>query len=350
MQINQFIRVAAFAIAGAIATVAQAADISGAGATFPYPLYAKWADAYKKETGIGLNYQSIGSGGGIKQIQQKTVTFGASDMPLEPKELAKIGLVQFPTVVGGDVPVLNLPGVKPGDLVLDGPTLANIFLGKITKWDDPAIRKLNPNLKLPSTAIVVVHRSDGSGTTFIFTNYLSKVSHDWSDNVGASTSVEWPTGIGAKGNEGVANNVLQTKGAIGYVEYAYAKENNMTYVKMINHDGKVVSPNAAAFQAAAAHADWAHSDSYYVILTDQPGPDTWPIAGATFILMYKQPNNVDNAGAALKFFDWAYTHGGRMAEDLDYVPLPTAVVDQIKATWAAHIKTPDGKSVYTAAK
>ena len=350
MKINRFILVAAFAIAGALATVAQAADISGAGATFPYPLYAKWADAYKKETGIGLNYQSIGSGGGIKQIQQKTVTFGASDMPLEPKELVKSGLVQFPTVVGGDVPVINLPSIKPGDLVLDGPTLANIFLGKITKWDDPAIQKLNPNLKLPSNAIVVVHRSDGSGTTFIFTNYLSKVSPDWADNVGASTSVEWPAGIGAKGNEGVANNVIQTKGAIGYVEYAYAKENKMTFVKMINHDGKVVSPDAAAFQAAAKHADWVHSDSYYVILTDQPGEDTWPIAGATFILMYKQPNNVDNAAAALKFFDWAYAKGDKMAQDLDYVPLPDFVVDQIKATWAAMIKTPDGKPVYAAAK
>jgi len=350
MQINTFIRVLAFAIAGAIGAAAQAAEISGAGATFPYPLYAKWADAYKKETGIGLNYQSIGSGGGIKQIQARTVTFGASDMPLEPKELAKAGLVQFPTVVGGSAPVVNLPGVKPGELVLDGPTLANIYLGKISKWDDSAIRKLNPNLKLPSTAIVVAHRSDGSGTTFIFTNYLSKVSPDWKDNVGAATSVEWPTGIGAKGNEGVANNVLQTKGAIGYVEYAYAKENNMTYAKMINHDGKLVSPDAAAFQAAAAHADWAHSDSYYVILTDQPGPDTWPIAGATFILMPNQPPNAENAAAALKFFDWAYTHGGKMAEALDYVPLPTAVVDQIRATWAAQIKTADGKPVYTAAK
>jgi phosphate transport system substrate-binding protein len=350
MKFSNFARALAFAIAATTTTLAYAADISGAGATFPYPLYAKWADAYKKDTGIGLNYQSIGSGGGIKQIQAKTVTFGASDMPLEPKQLAASGLVQFPTVVGGDVPVVNLPGVNPGDLVLDGPTLANIFLGKITKWDDPAIQKLNPNLKLPSTAIVVVHRSDGSGTTFIFTNYLSKVSPDWSDNVGAATSVEWPTGIGAKGNEGVANNVLQTKGAIGYVEYAYAKENNMTYAKMINHDGKIVSPNAAAFQAAAEHADWAHSDSYYVILTEQSGSDTWPIAGATFILMYKQPNNIENSAAALKFFDWAYAQGGKMAADLDYVPLPASVVDQIKTTWAEQIKAPDGKPVYTSAK
>ncbi len=351
MQISQFIRVTALAICGAIAaTAAQAADISGAGATFPYPLYAKWADTYKKDTGIGLNYQSIGSGGGIKQIEARTVTFGASDMPLEPKKLQDAGLVQFPTVVGGAIPTINLPGVKPGELVLDGPTLANIFLGKITKWDDPAIQKLNPNVKLPSNAIVVVHRSDGSGTTFIFTNYLSKVSPDWKENVGSSTSVEWPTGLGAKGNEGVANNVLQTKGAIGYVEYAYVKENNMTYLRMINADGKAVSPNTAAFQAAAAHADWAHSDSYYVILTNQSGPDTWPIAGATFILMPKQPPNVDNAAAALKFFDWAYSQGGKMAEALDYVPLPASVVAQIKATWAAEIKAPDGKPVYMAAK
>jgi phosphate transport system substrate-binding protein len=338
------------AVLAAGVSVASAGEISGAGATFPYPLYAKWADAYKKETGIGLNYQSIGSGGGIKQIQQKTVTFGASDMPLEPKQLNASGLIQFPTVVGGDVPVVNLDGVKAGDLALDGPTLANIFLGKIAKWDDPAIQKLNPKVKLPSNAIAVVHRSDGSGTTFIFTNYLSKVSPDWSDNVGASTSVQWPVGIGAKGNEGVANNVIQTKGAIGYVEYAYAKENNMTSVNMINKDGKAVAPDAAAFQAAAAHADWEKADSYYVILTDQPGPNSWPIAGATFILMYKQPANVDDAASALKFFDWAYSQGGKMAEDLDYVPLPKNVVDSIRAMWAAEIKTPDGKPVYTAAK
>jgi phosphate transport system substrate-binding protein len=350
MQLTQFVRVAAFAIAGAIATVAQAADISGAGSTFAYPIFAKWADTYKKDTGIGLNYQSIGSGGGIKQIQQKTVTFGASDMPLEPKELAKFGLVQFPAIIGGDVPVVNLDGVKPADLVLDGPTLANIFLGKITKWDDPAIQKLNPKVKLPSNAIVVVHRSDGSGTTFIFTNYLSKVNQDWADNVGASTSVQWPAGIGAKGNEGVANNVIQTKGAIGYVEYAYAKENNMNYVSMINADGKVVKPDASTFAAAAANTDWEKADSYYVILTNAPGPDSWPIAGSTFVLLYKQPPNVDNTAAALKFFDWAYTNGGKMAEALDYVPMPQKVVDSIKKMWAAQIKTPDGKPVYTAAK
>jgi phosphate transport system substrate-binding protein len=346
MQTSQFIRVAALAICGAIATVAQAADISGAGATFPYPIYAKWADMYKKETGLGLNYQSIGSGGGIKQIKNKTVTFGASDMPLEPKDVTASGLVQFPTVVGGDVPVINLPGVKPGDLVLDGPTLANIFLGTITKWDDPAIQRLNPNLKLPSTAIVVVHRSDGSGTTFIFTDYLSKVSPDWKSNVGTSTSIEWPVGIGAKGNEGVSNNVAQTKGAIGYVEYAYALQNKMTTVKMINKDGKAVEANSATFQAAAANADWANSDDYYVVLTNEPGADSWPIAGATFILMYKQPQDPASSAAALKFFDWAYTKGSKAAEELDYVPLPPEVIAQIEKTWA-EIKGPDGKPVFS---
>jgi phosphate transport system substrate-binding protein len=335
------------AVLAASVSVAWAAGISGAGATFPYPIYAKWADMYNKETGFKLNYQSIGSGGGIKQIKAKTVTFGASDMPLEPKDLTASGLVQFPTVVGGAVPVVNLDGIAPGQLVLDGPTLAQIYLGKITKWDDPAIQKLNPNVKLPSNAIVVVHRSDGSGTTFIFTNYLSKVSPDWKSNVGSSTAVEWPAGIGAKGNEGVANNVSQTKGAIGYVEYAYALENKMTTLDLINRDGKKVAPSSASFQAAAGNADWAHSDQYYVILTDEPGADTWPIAGATFILMYKQPQDVNAAAEALKFFDWAYTNGGKAAEALDYVPLPASVVAQIEKTWATEIKGPDGKPVYS---
>jgi phosphate transport system substrate-binding protein len=346
MTLINFIRVVAFAVCAATVSFAYAASISGAGATFPYPIYAKWADMYQKQTGFNLNYQSIGSGGGIKQIKNKTVTFGASDMPLEPKDLTASGLIQFPTVVGGDVPVVNLDGIGPNDLVLDGPTLANIFLGKITKWDDPAIQKLNPNAKLPSNAIVVVHRSDGSGTTFIFTDYLSKVSPDWKSNVGASTSVEWPVGIGAKGNEGVANNVAQTKGAIGYVEYAYALENKMASVKMINQDGKAVAANAAAFQAAAANADWAHSDHYYVILTNQPGAETWPIAGATFILMYGQAADPAASGEALKFFDWAYKNGKQAAEALDYVPLPDSVIGQIEKTWQ-EIKGPDGKPVYT---
>jgi phosphate transport system substrate-binding protein len=332
---------AAILVAGVVG--ASAADISGAGATFPYPIYAKWADAYKKETGNGLNYQSIGSGGGIKQIKAKTVTFGASDMPLQPKDVEASGLVQFPTVIGGDVPVVNLDGVKPGDLTFDGPTVAKIYLGEITSWDDAAIKKLNPDVKLPAQPIVVVHRSDGSGTTFIWTNYLSKVSEDWKSKVGASTSVEWPTGIGAKGNEGVANNVANTKGAIGYVEYAYVKQNKMTFVDMINKDGKRVAPDAEGFQAAAANADWAKSDDYFVILTDQPGDKSWPIAGATFILMYKQPSDAAAATEALKFFTWAYEKGGQMAEALDYVPLPAPVVDQIKATWASEIKDASGK-------
>jgi phosphate transport system substrate-binding protein len=326
----------------------RALDISGAGATFPYPIYAKWADAYKKETGNGMNYQSIGSGGGIKQIQSKTVTFGASDMPLKPEDLVKSGLVQFPTVVGGDVPVVNLDGVKAGDLRLDGDTLAKIFLGEITSWDDAAIAKLNPQAKLPKQAIVVVHRSDGSGTTFIWTDYLSKVSADWKSKVGANTSVEWPAGIGAKGNEGVANNVSNTNGAIGYVEYAYAKQNKMTAVSMINKDGKTVEPSAAAFQAAASNADWEKADHYFVILTDQPGAASWPIAGATFILIHTQPQDPAAATEALKFFAWAYKNGSKMAEELDYVPMPDKVVTSIQKMWTAEIKDGGGKSLFGA--
>jgi phosphate transport system substrate-binding protein len=337
--------VLAAALVGA-AVSAFALDISGAGATFPYPIYAKWADAYKTQTGNGLNYQSIGSGGGIKQIKANTVTFGASDMPLPPEDLKAAGLIQFPTVVGGDVPVVNLDGVAPGQIVLDGPTLANIFMGKITSWDDAAIKKLNPTVKLPSTPVVVVHRSDGSGTTFIWTSYLSKVSEEWKAKVGANTAVEWPVGIGAKGNEGVASTVATTKGAIGYVEYAYVKQNKMTYANVINKDGKTVAPNSESFQAAAANADWAHSDSYYVILTDQSGAKTWPVAGATFILMHKLPQDAANSTEALKFFDWAYAKGGSLAESLDYVPMPSNVIGLIKKTWASEIKTADGKMVY----
>jgi phosphate transport system substrate-binding protein len=340
---------AAGAIAAAIAYPAIAIDISGAGATFPYPIYAKWADAYKKETGNGLNYQSIGSGGGIKQITAKTVTFGATDMPLKPEQLAKDGLVQFPTVIGGDIPVVNLQDIKSGDLKLDGPTLAKIFLGEIKAWNDPAIQKLNPSAKLPSQAIVVVHRSDGSGTTFIWTDYLSKVSADWKSKVGANTSVEWPVGIGAKGNEGVANNVANTKGSIGYVEYAYAKQNKMTTVNMVNKDGKSVAPSAKAFQAAAANADWEKAEGFYVILTDEPGPESWPIAGATFILIHKQPQDPAAAAEALKFFSWAYAKGDKMAEDLDYVPMPDKVVTAIQKEWAAKVKDDGGKPLFAAA-
>lgn len=327
-----------------------AADISGAGATFPYPIYAKWADAYKKQTGIGLNYQSIGSGAGIKQIQAKTVTFGASDRPLKVEELNRSGLVQFPTVLGGDVPVANLDGIKPGDLKLDGDTLAKIFLGEIKSWDDPAIKKLNPQAKLAAQAIVVVHRSDGSGTTFIWTDYLSKVSADWKSKVGASTSVEWPVGIGAKGNEGVAQNVINTRGSIGYVEYAYAKQNNMTTINMMNKDGKVVAPNAAAFAAAATGADWLGTPGFNIILTDQPGAAVWPIAGATFILMPKQPRDPAAAAEALKFFAWAYANGGQMAEELDYVPIPAAVVAAVEKTWSTEIKDPSGKPLFVGSR
>ena len=328
---------------------ATALDISGAGATFPYPIYAKWADAYKKETGIGLNYQSIGSGGGIKQIQNKTVTFGASDMPLKLEQLNKDGLVQFPTVIGGDVPVVNLEGIKPGDLKLDGATLARIFLGEIKSWNDAAIQKLNPSAKLPAQAIVVVHRSDGSGTTFIWTDYLSKVSADWQSKVGANTSVEWPVGIGAKGNEGVANNVQNTKGAIGYVEYAYAKQNKLTTVSMINKDGKTVEPNSASFQAAAASANWDKANGFYVILTEQGGAASWPIAGATFILIHKQPKDPAAAAEALKFFAWAYAKGDKMAEELDYVPMPKNVVAEIEKVWASEVKDASGKPLYAMA-
>jgi phosphate transport system substrate-binding protein len=327
-------------------TAAQAADISGAGATFPYPIYAKWADAYKKETGIGLNYQSIGSGGGIKQIENSTVTFGASDKPLPGEELDKFGLAQFPMVMGGIVPVVNVEGVKPGELVIDGATLAKIFMGEITKWDDPAIKKLNSKAKLPSSAIAVVHRSDGSGTTFNFTYYLSDVSPDWKSKVGADASVEWPTGIGAKGNEGVANNVAQTKGSIGYVEYAYALQNKLTYTKMMNKAGKTVAPTSASFQAAAAGADWKSKPGFGVILANQPGDESWPMTAGTWILMYKQPKDAAASAEALKFFDWAYKNGDKMAEELDYVPMPDNVVADVEKMWAADIKDSAGKPVF----
>ena len=330
---------AAGVVALALNAPANAADISGAGATFPYPIYAKWADSYKKETGNGLNYQSIGSGGGIKQITARTVTFGASDMPLQPKELDKIGVIQFPTVMGGIVPVVNLDGVKSNELTIDGATLAKIYLGEITKWDDPAIKKLNPTAKLPSQAIALVHRSDGSGTTFIFTNYLSKVSAEWKDKVGSSTSVEWPGGIGAKGNEGVANGVMQTKGSIGYVETAYAKQNKLTTTKMVNKDGKTVEATPDAIMSAAAGADWAKAPGFYMILTDEPGAKSWPIAGATFILVPKQPKDIAATKEALKFFEWAYKNGDDMAKGLDYIPMPDNVIELIEKTWSADIRS-----------
>ena len=334
-------------IAAAAAVPATALDISGAGATFPYPIYAKWADAYKKETGVGLNYQSIGSGAGIKQIKAKTVTFGASDAPLSGILLDESGLVQFPMVMGGIVPVVNIDGIKSGDLVLDGPTLAKIFLGEIKTWNDPAIAKLNPSVKLPSQPIAVVHRSDGSGTTYNFTYYLAEVSPEWKSKVGFNTSVEWLVGvsIGAKGNEGVANNVAQTKGSIGYVEYAYAKQNKLTYTKMVNKDGKTVAPTSATFQAAAANANWSSVPGYGVILANQPGAESWPMSAATWILLYKKPQDAAATAEALKFFAWAYDKGD-MAEELDYIPMPQNVVDSVKKAWADEVKDASGKPLF----
>ncbi len=326
-------------------SAASAAEISGAGATFPNPIYSKWADAYKTETGNSLNYQSIGSGGGIKQIEAKTVTFGATDKPLGKEELDKFGLAQFPMVIGGIVPVINVPGINPGDIALDGQTLAAIYLGKITKWDDPAIAKLNPDVKLPSSAIAVVHRSDGSGTTFNFTYYLNAVSPDWAA-VGVNQSVEWPVGIGAKGNEGVAANVQQTAGSIGYVEYAYAVQNKMTYTDMVNKDGKKVAPTAPAFAAAAVSADWKSVPGYGVILANEGGAETWPITAATFILVYKKPDDPAATGEALKFFSWAYAKGDAMADALAYIPMPDAVVKDIEAMWSSDIVGADGKPIF----
>jgi phosphate transport system substrate-binding protein len=347
--VNQLRIIAVAGLLAATVLPAAAVEISGAGATFPYPVYAKWADVYKKETGIGLNYQSIGSGGGIKQIEAKTVTFGATDAPLKGAELDKFGLVQFPMVMGGIVAVVNIEGLKPGELVLDGPTLAEIFLGAVKNWDDPAIKKLNPNAKLPSQAIAIIHRSDGSGTTFNFTYYLSEVSADWKSQVGSATSVEWPAGIGAKGNEGVSNNVSQTKGSIGYVEYAYALQNKLVFTKMVNKAGKSVTPTSEAFQAAAANADWVSVPGYGVILANQSGAESWPMTAATFILIPKQPDDAAAATEALKFFAWAYAKGDKMAEELDYVPMPKKVVGEIEKVWADQIKDTSGKPLHTSA-
>ena len=329
-------------IAGAAAlafgAVAQASDITGAGATFPYPIYSKWADAYKTSTGIGLNYQSIGSGGGIKTIKAKTVTFGASDMPLKPEELKESGLVQFPMIIGGVVPVVNIKGVTGGQLTLDGGTIASIYLGEIKTWDDARIKKLNPKVNLPKQPIAPIYRSDGSGTNFLFTDYLSKSYPKFKDAVGSATSVEWPVGIGAKGNEGLANMTTQTDGSIGYVEYAYAKQNKMSYALLINKAGKAVTPSAETFQTAASNGDWTHAPGYYLILTNQPGAGSWPITGASFILVYSTPPDAKATGDALKFFDWAYKNGGKMASELDYVPLPEGLIKQVRATWKSDIK------------
>ncbi|HEY3791835.1 MAG TPA: phosphate ABC transporter substrate-binding protein PstS [Bradyrhizobium sp.] len=323
----------------AVSTSAFAADITGAGSTFIFPVLSKWADAYKKESGSGVNYQSIGSGAGIKQIQAKTVTFGATDAPLKSDQLEKDGFSQWPMIMGAIVPVVNIDGVKAGDMILDGDTLAKIYLGTITKWDDPAIKKLNPKLTLPSAAISVVHRADGSGTTFNFTDYLSKVSADWKSKVGSGTAVEWPVGVGAKGNEGVSGNIGQAKNTIGYVEYAYAKQNKLTYTALVNKAGKTIEPTNEAFQAAASNADWAHAPGYYLILTDQPGDKSWPIVASTFILMHKEATDKAASQEALKFFKFAFDKGSKMAEDLDYIPMPDSVIKLIEKTWSSEIKS-----------
>ena len=320
-----------------VAGSVHAADITGAGSTFVYPILSKWSTSYNAKTGDKVNYQSIGSGGGIAQIKAATVTFGASDMPLKPEELEKAGLAQFPVVIGGVVPVVNLPGVKAGEMHFTGPVIANIYLGKITKWNDPAITSLNPRVKLPDQKITVVHRSDGSGTTFNWVNYLSKVSPEWQSKVGEGTSVQWPAGIGGKGNEGVAAYVNQIKGSFGYVELAYALQNKMTFTKVKNKSGYFVDPSLETFQAAAAGAEWKSQD-FYEVITDAAGKDSWPIAASTFVLMYKQPKDAARSAEALKFFKWALEEGQNDAKSLDYVALPTKLVKQIEAYWAKEIK------------
>jgi phosphate transport system substrate-binding protein len=338
---------AAAVAVGALAGAANAADLNGAGGTAIYPVLSKWADTYAKATGTNVNYQAIGSGGGIKQIESKTVQFANSDKPLTPDELDKQGLIQFPAVIISITPVVNLPGIKPGEISFDGPTLAAVYLGKITYWDDPAITKLNPGVKLPHTGITTVHRSDGSGTTFNFTNYLGKVSPEWDKQVGDDVSVSWPNGVGGKGNAGVAQYVQQVSGAIGYVEYAYVMENHLAYTKMMNKDGVTLDPTMGAFQAAAANADFSKVKDFYLILTDQPGAKSWPITAATYMLMRKDAPAADNE-AVLKFMDWALKHGQEQAAALDYVPLPDPVVAQIEAAWQNELKGPDGKPVWTA--
>ncbi len=334
--------VAALGLTGA----ADAADISGAGATFPYPIYAKWAEGYKAKTGININYQSIGSGGGIKQITAKTVDFGATDMPLKGEQLAKDSLAQWPMVMGGVVPIVNVAGIQPGQLKLDGKTLAGIYLGKIKQWNDPAIVQLNPGLTLPNKAIASVHRSDGSGTNFLFTYYLSQVDAEFKETVGSNTSVAFPSGLGGKGNEGVAALTSRTDGAIGYVEYAYALQNKMAYTLLRNHDGNFVAPEMKSFQAAAANANWSSAPGFGVLLTNQPGKDSWPITGSTLILMHKQQKDPQRAKQVLDFFDWAYRHGDQLAEQLHYVPMPDNIVGTIEESWK-HIVGPDGKPVWT---
>ena len=342
--LNRFLRgAAAGAAAMLLSGAALAQDVTGAGATFPAPIYAKWADAYNKATGARINYQSVGSGAGIKQIKTKTVDFGASDMPLSDEDLAKDGLLQFPTVIGGVVPVVNIAGIAPGQIKLTGQVLGDIYLGKITKWNDPALTALNPGVPLPDAAIAPVRRADGSGTTFIFTNYLSKVNPEWKTRVGEGTAVNWPTGAGGKGNEGVAAFVQRLPNSIGYVEYAYVKQNKMTYTQMKNRDGVFVEPSDTAFKAAAAGADW--NKTFNQVTTDQPGKDAWPLTNPTYILMYKSQDKAANASNSLKFFDWAYNNGDKMADDLDYVPLPDSVKALVRKQWSEQIKDTGGKAI-----
>jgi phosphate transport system substrate-binding protein len=329
----------------AFAMNAHAVEITGAGATFPYPIYAKWAEAYNAKTGVKLNYQSIGSGGGIKQIESKTVNFGASDKPLTPDELDKNGLMQFPTVVGGVVPIINVEGISTGKLKLTGALLADIFLKKISRWNDPAIAKINPGLTLPDLGIIVVHRSDGSGTTFVFANYLSKVSNEWKTKVGADTALAWPAGVGGKGNEGVATYVQRIKGSIGYVEYAYAKQNSLNYAMMQNKEGEFVQPNETSFGSAAKYAEWDKAPGFYEILTNEPGKESWPIAGATFILMHKVQDDPAMAKEVIKYFDFAYSEGDKLAASLDYIPMPDSAVKLIRNHWKANLKGKDGSAI-----
>ncbi len=331
---------------GTAALSAQAADITGAGASFPYPIYAKWAAQYHQETGNRVNYQSIGSGGGQQQIIAKTVDFGASDDPMKPADLEELKLLQFPAIIGGTVPVVNVDGIKPGELKLSGAVLADIFLGKVKKWNDPAIAQLNPDLKLPAADIIVVHRSDGSGTTFGWTNYLSKVSPDWKEKVGEGKAVKWPTGQGGKGNDGVAAYVRQLKNSVGYVEYAYAKQNNLSWTQLQNQAGKFVQPSQEAFAAAAANADWKSAPGMGVVLTNEPGDESWPVTAASFILVHKSQAKPENGKAVLSFFDWAFKNGAKMAAELDYVPMPETVVQQVQDAWKSEIKTADGAAVW----
>ena len=325
---------------GAAALTAFAADITGAGATFPYPIYAKWAEAYKKQTNVGLNYQSIGSSGGLKQIRAKTVTFGASDAPVKGEELDKDGMVQFPAIIGGTVPVVNLDGFKPGELRISGPVLAEVYMGTIAKWNDAKLAALNPGKSLPDQAITVVHRADGSGTTFNFTDYLSAISKDWAEKVGRGAAVKWPapSSVGGKGNEGVAANVNRVKGAIGYVEYAYVKKNNMNFLQLQNADGKYVSPDDLTFAAAAAGADWFSVPGMGISMVNAKGATSWPISTASFILMYKEPGDKAASQEVIKFFDWAFKNGKQMAAELDYVPLPDALTNQIRQKVWSQIK------------